>query len=80
MGDLNAMITMMATDFYLQEGGLAHQACILESKQHMITMPRHNELGRPFIDHFPMSAFCLTVTFVYPFRYSFGVSYNLFLV
>lgn len=79
MGDINIIITMMATEFYLQEGGLAHQACILEAKQHLVTMPRFNNLGRPFIDHFPLSAFCLILTFVYPFRYSFGMFYNLFL-
>lgn len=58
------MITIMAMDFYYGRNGIAEQICILEAKNPGITMQRPNTLGRVFLDHFPLSAFCLVLTFV----------------
>lgn len=61
------MVTIFAKDFYYNGSKecVAVQACKLEAKYPGILVHTENELvGRPFLDHFPLSAFCMSLTMV----------------
>lgn len=51
----------MCVGVYFSEGGIGYQACLLESKYPGITGEKGH---RPFIDFFPLSAFCMVLAFV----------------
>lgn len=68
LGELGSMITLVATAFFYVENisGTAHLACVLEARYPGISLnsEKTSRGGRPFIDNFPLAAFCLILTFV----------------
>lgn len=74
LGELGSMITLVGTAFYFVEtaGGTAYMACMLEAKYPGISVNDEEKSrgGRPFIDNFPLAAFCLILTLVCSCQFS----------
>lgn len=61
------MVTIFAKDFYYTGASdcVGMQACKLETRYPGILVHETNEVaGRPFLDNFPLSAFCMSLTMV----------------